>query len=62
MSRVAGSELPDAEHSASSFLAGGKEKLPKPNLWEPCVAVPLAGCVFLASSAELFLINLLERS
>lgn len=62
MSRVSGSELPDAELSASSSLAGGKEKLLERNLWEPCIAAPLAGCIFLASSAELFLINLLERS
>lgn len=33
-----------------------------PDLWELCTAAPLAGCVFLPGSAELFLIDILERS
>lgn len=62
--RVSESKLADAEHLASSFLrhSGGWKKILKPNLQELCIAVPLVGCIFLPSSAELFLIKILERS
>lgn len=62
--RVSESKLSDAGLFASSFLrhSGGWKKVLKPNLWELCIAVPLVGCIFLPSSAELFLIKILERS